>query len=63
MSGDRKHSRNRDFCKQYAKVGKRESNKMKKLIRHIRIHGYDDVARTAAKNLGQFGFHLPNDLR
>lgn len=41
---NRKHGRNKKFCERYFKEGRRESNKGRKLIRHIKKFPNDQEA-------------------
>lgn len=46
---NRKHGRNKTFCEQYARENRREKNKRKTLIRHVKDFPNDFVAAKALK--------------
>lgn len=48
---NRKFKRNKDKCAIYAREGRREKNKAKKLAKHLRRHGTDVQAKHCLNNL------------
>lgn len=49
---NRKHGRNKDYCKAYFVSGRREKNKAKKLAKHIARHPNDPCANRALEKVG-----------
>ncbi len=45
--GSRKYGRNMSKCKQYRDQGRRESNKGRDLLKHLKAHPNDKVAMKA----------------
>lgn len=48
---NRKYLRNKPFCERYAKEGRRERNKAKKLKRHMKKYPDDQQAAKCLKGL------------
>lgn len=44
---NRKHGRNKEWCKAYAACGQREKNKVKRINKHLAKHPKDAVAKAA----------------
>ena len=52
--GVRKYGRARTKCEQYRREHKREKNKIKKILRHLRKHPNDNRSRSHIKRLENF---------
>lgn len=50
-NGNRKHGRNKEFCKAYRAREQAKVNKKRHLIRHLKKHGQDISAVAAFKTL------------
>lgn len=64
MSDQKKSSkfgRNKDWCKTYRAMGRREKNKLAKIMRHIKRHPGDvgGGIRKGLDKLKTVGYHLP----
>ena len=54
----RQRGRNAKDCERYKKSGRREQNKMRKLIRHIKKHVNDYQVKGACDRLAMLGYHV-----